>query len=210
MEYDLAGINQIQVRPELKLTFASILRSVLRQDPDIIMVGEIRDDETAEISIQAALTGHLVLTTVHTNDAAASFPRMLDMGVEPYLLASTVTGVLAQRLVRRLCRECRTAVEPDPQTVDWLQENGAVQSGDRAFGPVGCSRCAGTGYHGRIAVGEFIGVDENLARMIRDEPGADAIRAAARAGGTVPLMWDAASRVGCGDTTMEEVFRSVG
>jgi len=210
VEYDLAGINQIQVRPELKLTFASILRSVLRQDPDIIMVGEIRDAETAEISIQAALTGHLVLTTVHTSDAAASFPRMLDMGVEPYLLASTVTGVLAQRLVRRLCRECRTAVDPGQQTIHWLQENGVVLSGVRMFGPVGCSRCAGTGYHGRMAVGEFISVDENLARMIRDEPGTDAIRTAARASGTVPLMWDAARRVGYGDTTVEEVFRSVG
>jgi general secretion pathway protein E len=210
VEYDLPGINQIQVRPELQLNFATTLRSVLRQDPDIIMVGEVRDAETAEISIQAALTGHMVLTTVHTNDAAASFPRLMDMGVEPYLLASTVTGVLAQRLVRRLCRDCREQTRADTQTIDWLGENGVAHPEAVAFRPVGCSRCAGTGYRGRSAIGEFIRMDENLARLIRHEQGVDAIRTAAIEGGTVPLLWDAARCVNSGDTTMEEVFRSVG
>jgi len=210
VEYDLAGVNQIQVRPELQLTFATTLRSVLRQDPDIIMVGEVRDTETAKITIQAALTGHLVLTTVHTNDAAASFPRLLDMGVEPYLLASTVTGVLAQRLVRRLCSNCREEIAANSLTIDWLSGIGVDQPVDRVFRAVGCGRCAGTGYFGRTAVGEFITVDENMAQLIRGDLNSDAIRVGARANGTVPLLRDAAGRVLSGDTTMEEIFRCVG
>lgn len=210
VEYDLAGVNQIQVRPDINLSFATALRSVLRQDPDIIMVGEIRDAETAEIGIQAALTGHLVLTTVHTRDAASSFTRLVDMGIEPYLLASTVTGVLAQRLVRRLCAECRREIDPDPGTIAWLNDHATPQPGARIFEAVGCSRCAGTGYFGRTAVGEFISVDEHIGRLIREEPDASAIRAAARGNGTESLLRDAAGRVQSGETSMEEVLRSVG
>lgn len=210
VEYDLAGVNQIQVKPELGLTFASVLRSVLRQDPDIIMVGEIRDAETAAIAVQAALTGHMVLTTLHTNDAAASFLRLLDMGVDAYLLASTVTGVLAQRLVRRLCAHCRQKAVLDAQTTDWLRANCIDETGASIFKAVGCARCAGTGYFGRTAVGEFIAVNETLAQQIRGDINVDSIRADARRHGTVPLLQDAARRVHSGETSMDEVLRCIG
>ncbi|MDA9981935.1 GspE/PulE family protein [Gammaproteobacteria bacterium] len=210
VEYDLAGVNQIQVKPDLDFTFAAALRSVLRQDPDIVMVGEVRDRETAAITIQAALTGHLVLTTVHTNDAAASFARLLDMDVEPYLLAATITGVLAQRLVRRLCMQCRVETTPDPQTAIWLGDNGGDQQVDPVYKAVGCERCAGTGYFGRTAVGEFIAVGESMSRLIRGEIDIELIRADACRNGTVLLRQDAARRVQTGETSMDEILRCVG
>lgn len=209
VEYALSGVNQIQVRPELDLTFAAALRSVLRQDPDIIMVGEIRDSETADIAVQAALTGHLVLSTLHTNEAAAAFPRLTDMGVESYLLASTVTGILAQRLVRRLCPRCRVAAEPDSMVKDWLAANGHPEVDQQVFQPHGCGYCEHTGYHGRMAVGEFITVNDELGRLIRKNEDATTIRAMALSNGTSLLLDDAMQRLLDGDTSASEVMRCI-
>ncbi len=209
VEYELAGVNQIQVRPELELTFAAALRSVLRLDPDVIMVGEIRDPETAGIAVQAALTGHLVLSTLHTNEAAAAFPRLTDMGVESYLLASTVAGILAQRLVRRLCPQCRVAVEPDGFIRDWLAANGRPGIDQPVYRAHGCKRCDDTGYRGRTAVGEFITVTEDVGRLIRRNADAASIRAAAcsQDQGTSVLLDDAIQRLLNGDTSASEVMR---
>src|SRR6202012_5997006 len=155
IEYQLDGVSQIQVKPQIGLTFAQVLRSVLRQDPDIIMVGEMRDLETAQIAVQAALTGHLVLSTLHTNNAAGTITRLLDMGVEDYLVTSTVTGVLAQRLVRKLCEDCREIYRPLPELLAHLRipANGVDPTLYRARG---CDRCGGIGYRGRIAVLELL------------------------------------------------------
>jgi general secretion pathway protein E len=207
VEYELAGVNQIQVRPELDLTFASALRSVLRQDPDIIMVGEIRDPETAAICVQAALTGHLVLSTLHTNEAAAAFARLIDLGVADYLLGSTVSGVLAQRLVRRLCPHCRVAIEPDAAAADWLAANGAPDPCGPVYQPGGCGHCDGTGYRGRTAVGEFIAVDDSFGPLIRARSDVSTLRAAARERGSITLVEDAVQRVLLGETSVTEAFR---
>src|SRR5262249_19878939 len=154
IEYQLAGINQIQVQPRIGLTFAHALRSILRQDPDIIMVGEIRDLETAQMAIQASLTGHLVLSTLHTNSAAASITRLMDMGVDDFLLASTLTGVLAQRLVRRLCSRCSAPADTLPPLLGRLGGRGRDLSGLRR--KVGCPACRNTGYLGRTTVSELL------------------------------------------------------
>jgi general secretion pathway protein E len=209
VEYELAGVNQIQVRPDFDLTFAAALRSVLRQDPDIIMVGEIRDPETADIAVQAALTGHLVLSTLHTNEAAAAFPRLTDMGVESYLLASTVAGILAQRLVRRLCPRCRIEVEPDALVRDWLAAKGRPGPDQPVYQARGCEHCDRTGYRGRTAVGEFISVDDELGRLIRRGEDASTIRAAAFADGASLLLDDAMQRLLNGETSASEVMRCI-
>ena len=179
IEYQLDGVNQIQVKPQIGLTFAHVLRSVLRQDPDIIMVGEMRDLETAQIAVQAALTGHLVLSTLHTNSAAATVTRLLDMGVEDYLVTSTVNGVLAQRLVRKLCPHCR---EPYHVAAGAGERSSACRGGGRqrcSIAPSGCEQCLGSGYLGRIAVFEFLPLSDAVRMLILERATAQEIHAPA-------------------------------
>ncbi|WP_158596254.1 GspE/PulE family protein [Oleomonas cavernae] len=188
VENKVEGIAQIQVKPEIGLSFARVLRSVLRHDPDVIMVGEIRDPETAQIATQAALTGHLVLATLHTNSAAAAVTRLLDMGVENYLIASTVTGVLAQRLVRVLCPACKAPA-------------------DQGFRPVGCGQCANTGYHGRIAIHELLTMSERVRRAVVAKATAGEIEAIARDEGMESLNDCGRRLVAAGVTSRAEVER---
>ena len=163
VEYQLEGINQIQTKSQIGLDFATSLRSIVRQDPDVIMIGEMRDLETARIAVQSALTGHLVLSTLHTNDAAGGVTRLLDMGLEDYLLTSTVNGILAQRLVRRICMECRQAYPAMPEVIEEMQLRRFISKGEVIlYRPKGCSECGGVGYKGRMAILEFL----TLVRLI--------------------------------------------
>lgn len=211
VEYLMTGVAQVQVQPRIGLTFASALRSILRQDPDVIMVGEIRDLETAQMAIQAALTGHLVLSTLHTNGAADTIARLIDMGVDDYLIASTLKGTLAQRLVRRLCEKCARPTLPtaalracvaatrtgEPSEPDW--------SGLRS--PVGCPACRKTGYSGRIAVSELLPVTGAVAEAIVGHRSGASLQSAARATGLPSMMEDGITKVLAGATTLEEVLR---
>lgn len=208
VEYQLGGVNQIQVKPQIGLTFANGLRSIVRQDPDVIMVGEIRDFETAEIAVQAALTGHLVFSTLHTNDAAGAISRLLEMGVQDYLLSSSLLGVLAQRLVRRLCVQCRreipfagvVAEEPDLKL-----RNGSVPQ--TVWEAVGCDACSGTGYFGRVGIFELLPVNSEITKIIVQRADAGSIRAAAVRQGMQPLREDGWEKVRHGVTTLAEVLR---
>ena len=210
IEYQLTGINQIQVKPQIGLSFANLLRSILRQDPDVIMIGEIRDLETAQIAVQAALTGHLVLSTLHTNSAAATVTRLRDMGLEDYLLTATLKAVLAQRLVRRLCPECKR-VEEAPSTLverfrlDRLAGNRAILLGH----PVGCPQCRGTGYRGRRAIAELLVPSREIDQLIFDRADDTAIEDAAVRGGMRPIFDSGLLAVLEGDTTIEEVVRCI-
>jgi general secretion pathway protein E len=187
------------------MTFASGLRSVLRQDPDIIMIGEIRDRETAVMAIQSALTGHLVFSTLHTNDAASAVARLLDLGIEPYLLASSLVGVLAQRLLRRVCPECKAPAPPD----DIARLLPAAKTADAAavVHSTGCPACRQTGYHGRLGVFELLLADDSIRRHIQNRASAAEINDAARAGGMKTLRDDGAAKVLAGVTTVSEVLR---
>ena len=205
IEYQLAGINQIQVQPRIGLTFAHALRSILRQDPDIIMVGEIRDLETAQMAIQASLTGHLVLSTLHTNSAASSITRLMDMGVDDYLLASTLTGVLAQRLVRRLCPRCAAPADTVPALFDRLGNKGLDLRGLRR--KVGCQACRNTGYQGRTTIGELLVMTDDIRRKVLERGGESALEAAAVEGGMVSMLDDGLAKALAGETTVEEVLR---
>jgi general secretion pathway protein E len=213
IEYQLDGVNQIQVQPRIGLTFASILRSVLRQDPDIIMVGEIRDLETAQVSIQASLTGHLVLSTVHTNSAAATVTRLLDMGVESYLLASSLKAVLAQRLVRRLCPECAVPARPTPVLVESAREAGLeafTGSGETEGAlrqPAGCPACRQTGFRGRTTISELLVMNDDVQDRLLAAGAERAIHQAAMAGGMTDMFRDGVSKVLAGETTLDEVLR---
>ena len=191
IEYDLGGIGQTQVNDKIGMNFARALRSILRQDPDIIMIGEIRDLETAQIAVQASLTGHLVLATLHTNDAASAVTRLTDMGVEPYLLASSLLGVLAQRLVRQLCTHCRIEV-------------------DGVWRPVGCDHCGQTGYRGRRGIYELLEIDDAIRTQIHQQAADAEILAAGRKNGMRTLREDAGRWLGSGITSLEEVIRSTG
>ncbi len=209
IEFQIKGIGQMAVNPKINLTFASGLRSFLRQDPDVILVGEIRDLETAEIAIQASLTGHLVLSTLHTNDAAGAVTRLVDMGVEPFLAASSLLGIMAQRLVRRVCPECR---EPFTPTAEQLAEVGLTPEG--AGGATfyrphmgGCEACLGTGYKGRTGIYELLTVDEEMRQLIVTNPTAGAVKRLALRKGMRTLRDDGAMKVMQGLTTMEEVLR---
>jgi general secretion pathway protein E len=206
VEYQLSGVNQIHVKPQIGLTFANGLRSIVRQDPDVIMVGEIRDAETAEIAIQAALTGHLVFSTLHTNDAAGAVARLLEMGVEDYLIASSLLGVLAQRLVRRLCPACRVAA-PDEETLPELV--GESSNGDRrtVFDARGCENCSGTGYRGRAGIYELLMVRDEVRETILKRSSADAIKSEATRCGMRTLREDGWLKVRDGMTTVAEVLR---
>ena len=207
IEYDLDGIGQTQVNPKIELTFARALRAILRQDPDIIMIGEIRDLETAQIAVQASLTGHLVLATLHTNDAVGAVTRLVDMGVEPFLVASSMIGVLAQRLVRRLCPECRRAHTPDSAEARLLEINEAQAKKIQIYAPVGCSACAHTGYQGRTGVYELLPVDDKLRTLIHDSASEGVIREHARTLGMLNLRQDGLRWVRAGLTSLEEVLR---
>lgn len=206
VEYAIDGVGQTQINPKVGMTFATGLRAILRQDPDIVMVGEIRDVETAEIAIQAALTGHLVLSTVHTNSAVGAVTRLRDMGAEPFLLSSTVAGVLAQRLVRRLCPTCKTPYQPDDAERRLL---GVAPNADVSiFRPAGCGRCGHTGYEGRIGAYELMVVDETLRRLIHEDASeADLSREAFRRADTLAVS--GFRHVIAGLTSIEEVLRVV-
>ena len=205
----MAGINQIQVKPQIDLTFANALRSILRQDPDVIMIGEIRDLETAQIAVQAALTGHLVLSTVHTNDAPSTVNRLLDMGVEDYLLTSTVVGILAQRLVRTLCPQCKESYIALPELVE--QMNLRRYSSEREitlWHAKGCSHCANTGYMGRISILEMMPMTDALRSLVMKHASATDLRAEAIREGMVPMYEDGLRKALKGVTTFEEVLRA--
>ena len=209
VEYRLANVNQVQTNPRAGLTFASALRSILRQDPDIVLVGEVRDRETGVIAIEAALTGHLVLSTLHTNDAPSTPLRLIEMGIEPFLVTSAVDCVLAQRLARRLCDKCKEQYEPTEQD---LVENG--WDFDRnppgaLFRAVGCPQCASTGYRGRLAVHEVMLLTEEIDRLIVGRASSDDIRRIALEQGMTPLRQDGLDKVARGSTTLEEVSRVV-
>jgi general secretion pathway protein E len=210
IEYQLGGINQIQVRSQIGLSFASLLRSILRQDPDVIMVGEIRDPETAQIAVQAALTGHLVLSTLHTNSAAAAVTRLRDMGVEDYLLTAVLRGVLAQRLVRRLCTACRRPVAAPAELIRRFDlDRRADGQGVTLYHPVGCAECRQTGYRGRAAIAEFLELGPAIERLIFERADHASIERAAVSEG-MEVMFDAGLAAALtGETTIEEVVRSV-
>jgi general secretion pathway protein E len=207
IEYQLDGIDQIQVKPGIGLDFAGILRSLLRHDPDIMMVGEIRDLETAEIAVQAALTGHLVLSTLHTNGAAASIVRLLDMGVREFLLTSTVNGVAAQRLVRTLCCYCRMPFRPLPELVEQLGLDRAGASDITLFQATGCSKCGGGGYHGRTSIFEVMPVDDSLRRLILRRAEAADLQNLAVEQGMRTMYQDGITKALAGETTVEEVLK---
>ncbi|TMH25522.1 MAG: type II secretion system protein GspE [Betaproteobacteria bacterium] len=208
VEYQMPGINQIQVKPQIDLTFANALRSIVRQDPDVIMIGEIRDLETAQIAVQSALTGHLVLSTVHTNDAPSTVNRLLDMGVEDYLLTSTVVGILAQRLVRTLCHKCREAYTALPEVVDELGLRKFTSDRDiRLFHAKGCKECAQTGYLGRISILEMLPMTDPLRTLIMRHATSAELRAEAIKSGMVTMYEDGMRKSLAGVTTFEEVLR---
>jgi general secretion pathway protein E len=208
IEYQLHGIGQIQVNPKIELTFASGLRSILRQDPDVIMVGEIRDLETAEIAIQAALTGHLVFSTLHTNDSFGAMTRLLDMGIEPFLVSSSVIAVMAQRLVRRVCSACREPYQPSREETEELAITPQRLAGHAVYRPSsGCNQCKRTGYRGRTGIHELLVVDDELRGLVMKNADAASIRRAATARGMNTLREDGADKVLDGITTIQEVLR---
>jgi general secretion pathway protein E len=209
IEFALDGVGQTQVNPKIELNFARALRSILRQDPDIIMIGEIRDLETAQIAVQASLTGHLVLATLHTNDAASAVTRLADMGVEPYLLASSLLGVLAQRLVRCLCPDCRAAAPPTSGEAQVLERLGLSRM-QPLWSAAGCAACGGSGYRGRTGIYELLQVDDGLRPLIHDRAGEAALREASIRAGTRPLSADGARWLADGTTSLAELLRVAG
>ncbi|HSN20524.1 MAG TPA: type II secretion system ATPase GspE [Usitatibacter sp.] len=203
VEYELDGVGQTQVNPRIEMTFARALRAILRQDPDVVMIGEIRDLETAQIAVQASLTGHLVLATLHTNDAPGAVTRLVDMGIEPYLLASTLNGVLAQRLVRRLCADCRAPYEPQAAERALFGE----PAPERLYRAVGCGACNFTGYRGRTGIYELMAVDDEMRRLVHDRASERELREHAVAGGMARLREDGLRWVREGATSLDEVLR---
>ena len=208
VEYQMEGINQIQAKPQIGLTFASALRSIVRQDPDVIMIGEMRDLETARIAVQSALTGHLVLSTLHTNDAAGGITRLLDMGLEEYLLTSTVNGILAQRLIRKLCPSCKKGTIAAPEIVKKLRLQRFAPKGDIVlYQPIGCSACSHTGYRGRLAIIEFLPMTDPIRKLIMAHEEAGTIQKLAITEGMQTLYENGLVKVIEGITTLEEVMR---
>jgi type IV pilus assembly protein PilB len=210
VEYRLAGINQVQTHPKAGLTFASALRSILRSDPDIVMIGEIRDKETAQISTEAALTGHLVLSTLHTNDAPSALTRLVEMGIEPYLVASALDCVLAQRLARKLCGRCKEAYQPTEEELTTAQfpiePRGKLPE---LYRPVGCAACGHTGYKGRMAVHEVMSVTEEIEKLVVESASSEEIKRVAREQGMLTLRQDGMEKVRMGQTSIEEILRVV-
>ena len=209
VEYQIPGVNQTQINDKIKLTFASALRSILRQDPDVVLVGEIRDQETARIAMQAAQTGHLVLSTLHTDDAPSCVTRLTDIGIEPYVSASALIGVIAQRLLRRLCTQCRRPYTPDPETLRALNVSESEASTLTFYRAVGCDHCNHTGYRGRVGIYEIMAVTDKLRRMIAQRGSEAQIREAALEGGMISLGEDGLMKVKAGVTTAEELLRVV-
>jgi type IV pilus assembly protein PilB len=216
VEYDIEGVNQIQVNPKTELTFAKGLRSVVRQDPDIILVGEIRDEETADISINAAMTGHLVLSTLHTNDAATTIPRLLDLGVEPFLVGSTINIIIAQRLVRKICLNCRVSTEMNVSVKNIKGEKSILSEtidkylGDgkhRVYKGKGCEVCHGTGYLGRVGIYEVMIIDDEIRKAIVEKKDSSEIKKLAIKNGMITMMENGISKVKEGITTIEEILR---
>lgn len=213
VEYQLPGINQVQVNSKAGMTFAAALRSILRSDPDIVLVGEIRDRETAVIAIEAALTGHLVLSTLHTNDAATTPSRLVEMGVEPFLVGSAIDCVVAQRLARRLCDKCKKAFKPDPGDlvpIGWdVERLGEIDGSRPMFKAHGCGACGGTGYHGRFAIHEVLQISEEVERLIVERGHSDEIRKLAIGQGMLTLRQAGLQQVSMGVTSVEEILRVV-
>lgn len=219
IEYSLTGVGQIQVAPRIGLTFASGLRSILRQDPDVIMVGEIRDQETAEIAIQASLTGHLVFSTLHTNDSVGAVMRLVDMGIEPFLVGSSLEGVVAQRLLRRLCERCKEPFVPAQRVLQSLGYGGGYGGGHEGaddfseaetrpfFRPVGCAHCMQTGYRGRTAVFEMLTMVDGIRELVDQRASDQQLRHAARQGGMTSLRAAGLQKAAAGITSLEEVLR---
>ncbi len=210
VEYRLPGINQVQVNAKAGMTFAAALRSILRCDPDIVLLGEIRDHETAQIAVEAALTGHLVLSTLHTNDAPSAITRLTEMGIEPFLVGSAIDCVLAQRLARRLCSKCKEEYKPTPEAL--LHARYPWQDGEPLpllFRPVGCPTCAKTGYKGRLALHEVMSVSEDIERLAVERASSTLIREVARAQGMKTLRDDGMAKVGLGITSIDEILRVV-
>ncbi|THF76944.1 GspE/PulE family protein [Cohnella fermenti] len=205
VEYQLEGINQVQVNPTIGLTFAAGLRSILRQDPNVVMVGEIRDSETAEIAIRASLTGHMVLSTLHTNDSVSSVTRLRDMGIEPYLVASSLIGVVAQRLVRRICPDCRTLHTPTEQELSLLEGRG--RRVEKLYKGAGCGNCNRSGYRGRVAIHEVLAIDSSVRQLINHSSTVEDLRKAADRQGMISLLDDGLDKVLQGITTVQEVIR---
>lgn len=212
IEYSIDAIRQIQVNPRSGLTFATGLRSILRQDPDIIMVGEIRDTETANIAVNTALTGHLLLSTLHTNDAPSAVPRLTDMGIDPYLLAATMSIVIGQRLLRTLCVSCRTQRAITSAEFERLSELALTEPFARntiLYSRIGCTECDGTGYRGRCSVNEILVVEPNIREAILRKASGDELRTLAIESGMTTMLDDGCAKVRAGRTTLEEVLRVV-
>ncbi|MHC4759814.1 MAG: GspE/PulE family protein, partial [Planctomycetota bacterium] len=207
VEYRLGGINQTQIKPSIGLSFASCLRTLLRQDPDIILIGEIRDKETMEIAIKASLTGHLVLSTFHTNDAPSALSRLVYMGLEPYLLASSLNLILAQRLVRRICEKCKTPIEPTEGQIRQLQLTSEQTASGTFYEGKGCSECDGSGYRGRVPIFEFLVMDSDIREAIAAGARETQIRTMAREKGYGGLLSSGITRILDGRTTIEEILR---
>jgi general secretion pathway protein E len=207
IEYQIDGVGQIQVNPKIDLTFAAGLRSIVRQDPDVILIGEIRDRETAEIAIQSSLTGHLVFSTLHTNDAASSVTRLIDMGIEPFLVTSSIVAIIAQRLVRVLCPHCKEIYTPDEETLANLDLNQSVLRDNTFYRKKGCNLCMQTGFHGRSAIFEIMIVDDNIKRLVLKTSDATQINELAIKQGMITLRQDGIQKVMAGITTTEEVLR---
>jgi type IV pilus assembly protein PilB len=205
VEYELGFCNQVQISEKIGLSFATSLRSLLRQDPDVIMIGEIRDNETARIAVQAALTGHLVLSTLHTNDAAGSVTRLVDIGIEPYLIAASLNAVLAQRLVRKICPKCKQPCGVSENVRRYVEKAGFQP--DQIYHGAGCDDCRGSGYLGRVGIYELLVIDERFRDMINKDPSAGSMRRAFREAGQRSLCDDGILKVKQGLTTIEEVLR---
>jgi len=207
IEYQIEGIGQIQVNPKIDITFANGLRSIVRQDPDVILVGEIRDLETAEIAIQAALTGHLVFSTLHTNDSASAVTRLIDMGIEPFLVTSSVIAILAQRLVRNVCNECKEEYVPDQESLENIGITPEMSSGKKIYRAKGCQSCLNTGYKGRTGIFELMILDDAIKSLILKTSDSNAIKKKAVNQGMKTLRQDGAMKVLNGITTVEEILR---
>jgi type IV pilus assembly protein PilB len=209
IEYGVGRVNQIQVNAKAGMDFAAGLRALLRHDPDIIMVGEIRDEETAKIAVNAALTGHLVLSTLHTNDAAGAIPRLLDMGVEPYLVASTTNAIVAQRLVRKLCNSCVVQYTPEKEVLDRLQEMKLDIHSQKFYRGQGCSECHGKGFRGRIGIYEVMGMTDTLRKIVTEKASSDILQRQAVVEGMTTMLMDGMNKVSAGMTTIDQVLGAV-
>jgi general secretion pathway protein E len=207
IEYQIQGIGQIQVNPKIDLTFANGLRSIVRQDPDVILIGEIRDVETAQIAIQSALTGHLVFSTLHTNDSSGALTRLIHMGIEPFLVTSSVIAILAQRLIRVLCDDCKEEYVPSEVSLRDIGITPEMCEGKKIFRGRGCPSCLNTGFKGRTGIFELMILDEPLRDIILESADANTLKNEAVKAGMVTLRQDGASKVLDGVTTIEEVFR---